>query len=82
MHLQVGGGGDGAALAVVDPAGVLAAVLRGAVGQGQREVVLLGHDLDPVGQLVRQRLVVLEPGRRQTGQCSVGGAAKQGILAR
>ena len=63
-----------------DPAGVLARVFDHAVLDGEGEVVLLGLDLDPVGQLVLEGLVVLEPGRGEALETGVGGATEEGIL--
>ncbi len=80
MDLEMGGAGDVLAGRAREPARVLAAVLRHAVLQLQREVVLLGHDLDAVRQLVLQGLVVPQPRGRQAGHVRVRRAAEQRAL--
>ena len=74
MHLEVSGAGDVLAVVPGEPDGVLSGVGGAGVLQLEGEVVLLGHDLDAVGELVVERLVVLEPGGREAGDGGVGGA--------
>ena len=61
VDLELGRACDALTPGPRDPAGVLPGVLGHAVHQLEGEVVLLGLDLDPVGQLVVQGLVVLQP---------------------
>jgi len=59
VHFQLGGASCGLAVGVGDPARVLTGVSGHGLGQLKGEVVLLGHDLGPVGYGAIQRLVVL-----------------------
>ena len=67
MNLQVGGAGGSLSPRGGDPAGVLAGVPRAAVADLQGEQGVLAGDLQPVGQSVVQRLVVLQPGGGDPG---------------
>ena len=73
VNFQVGRAGGSLPALGSDPAGVLARVGGGAVGQLQGEEGILAGDLDSVSQLVIQGLVVLEPCGGHSGSSASSG---------
>jgi len=81
VNLQLGRASGSLSIGVGDPAGVLAGISGHHFRQLQGEVVLLGHDLGPVGDGSIQGLVVLQPGGTQALVTHVGGTVENGRLA-
>ena len=80
MDLQVSGARGSLSSWGGDPAGVLARVPWCAVTDLQGEESILAGDLHPVGQLVLQRLVVLQPGGGHTA-ASAGAGLESCLLS-
>ena len=80
MYLEGGGAGGSFTAGSGHPAGVLAGVSGGTAGQLQAEQVVLGGELQPVGELVVEGLVILEPGGGDASS-SAGDRLECGLLS-